>query len=235
MDTAERELRILSDHDLLNVTWTRHAAGERGADPHVHEHHTDAFYVLAGEMTFGLGPDLERLVVPAGTLVVVPPGVVHSFDNDGPAETRFLNMHAPSGGFVEYLRGRGDFDSHDPPADGGRPASAAVVRGPERLDPDPYAFAIKAELEELSVTLLAFRPGWSGVAPHTHDDLVDAFFVLDGDVEFTLGEREHRVGEGMFVAAPPGVWHGFRPAADARALNLHAPDRGFADRLRRRG
>ena len=35
-------------------------------------------------MTFGLGPDLERLVVPAGTFVLVPPGVVHSSTTTAP-------------------------------------------------------------------------------------------------------------------------------------------------------
>src|SRR5712691_3236649 len=119
-DTAERELRILSDHDLLNLAWTRHVAGERGADPHVHKQHSDAFYVLEGQMTFGLGPELEKVVAPAGTLVLVPQGVIHSFDNASDAEVRFLNVHAPSGGFVHYLRGQTGFDSFDPPADGGR-------------------------------------------------------------------------------------------------------------------
>ena len=35
-DTLPRELRILCDHEWLTITWTRHAAGERGAEPHVH-------------------------------------------------------------------------------------------------------------------------------------------------------------------------------------------------------
>jgi mannose-6-phosphate isomerase-like protein (cupin superfamily) len=97
VDTAKRELRILCDHDWLNVTWTRHVAGERGAEPHVHLHHTDAFYVLSGEVTFRLGPGLEEVVGPAGTLILVPPGVVHGFDNESSGEVRFLNMHAPGG------------------------------------------------------------------------------------------------------------------------------------------
>ena len=39
---------------------------------------------------------------------------------------------------------------------------------------------------------------------------------------------------GSFVAAPPGVVHGFRNAADTelRMLNVHAPNVGFAERLR---
>jgi hypothetical protein len=35
------------------------------------------------------------------------------------------------------------------------------------------------------------------------------------------------------MAAPPGVQHGLhRPAGDARLLNFHAPDAGFAGRIR---
>ena len=33
---------------------------------------------------------------------IVPPGVEHAFTSVGPA--RFLNVHAPSCGFTEYLR-----------------------------------------------------------------------------------------------------------------------------------
>jgi mannose-6-phosphate isomerase-like protein (cupin superfamily) len=38
----------------------------------------------------------------AGASVLIPPGVVHEFTGVGRA--RFLNVHAPSCGFVEYLR-----------------------------------------------------------------------------------------------------------------------------------
>ena len=37
-----------------------------------------------------------------GASVVVPPGVPHAFTTVGRA--RFLNVHAPACGFVEYLR-----------------------------------------------------------------------------------------------------------------------------------
>jgi len=57
--------------------------------PHIHKQHADAFYVLEGEVTFGLGPELEKVVAPAGTFVLVPAGVIHGFDNEGPTEARF--------------------------------------------------------------------------------------------------------------------------------------------------
>jgi quercetin dioxygenase-like cupin family protein len=57
----------------------------RWPDPHVHREHTDAFYVLEGELTFAVGPAAERIGVAAGGFVAVPPGVVHSFANESGA------------------------------------------------------------------------------------------------------------------------------------------------------
>ena len=122
VDKPRRTVRLLMAHELLDVTWTRHEAGERGAEPHVHREHTDSFYVLEGELTFRIGPDLEPVTAPADTFVAVPPNVIHGFDNDSSQRAQFLNFHAPSGGFAEYMRGASPgFDSFDPPADGGRP------------------------------------------------------------------------------------------------------------------
>jgi quercetin dioxygenase-like cupin family protein len=237
--TAERELRVLSDHDLLNLTWTRHAAGERGAEPHVHRHHTDAFYVLEGEVTFGLGPELERVIAPAGTLVLVPPGVVHSFDNDGPAEARFLNVHAPGGGFVDYLRGHRSFDSQDPPDDGGRPASDAIIRGPgegERLAVGPNILLLKAEVSDGDGTFylgeITLGP-FPGPPPHVHERHLDSFFVLEGTLTLRLDEVEVQAPAGSYAVAPPGSVHTFsNPGGETvRALNIMAPG-GFEQYLK---
>jgi thiamine-phosphate pyrophosphorylase len=71
-----------------------------GAGGHLHLRHADCFHVLEGELEFRLGGETVR--APAGTTVVVPTGVVHAFTSVGRA--RFLNVHAPSCGFAEYLR-----------------------------------------------------------------------------------------------------------------------------------
>jgi quercetin dioxygenase-like cupin family protein len=127
-DSEERRVEILCDHDELCATWTRFGPGRDGANPHIHRHHTDLFYVLAGELTIGLGADRQETAVPAGSLVVAPPLVVHAFRNASPNELRYLNFHAPGGGFADYLRGVATgFDSEDPPADGGRPVEDALI------------------------------------------------------------------------------------------------------------
>ena len=127
--SEERRVEILCDRDELCVTWTRFGPGREGADPHIHRHHTDLFYVLDGELTIGLGADRQETAVPAGSLVVAPPFVVHAFRNASPTEElRYLNFHAPSGGFADFLRDvTPGFDSEDPPADGGRPVEEALI------------------------------------------------------------------------------------------------------------
>ena len=66
-----------------------------GPDVHAHPAEDDAFYVLEGELTFIL--DEAEVVARAGTFVLVPPGVVHTFANRGDAVVRVLNVHAPAG------------------------------------------------------------------------------------------------------------------------------------------
>jgi mannose-6-phosphate isomerase-like protein (cupin superfamily) len=71
-----------------------------GASKHVHLGHTDCFHVLEGELEVTADGDTIR--ARPGTAMVIPPGVEHAFTSVGSA--RFLNVHAPSRGFAEYLR-----------------------------------------------------------------------------------------------------------------------------------
>jgi thiamine-phosphate pyrophosphorylase len=75
--------------------------GYTGAGLHVHLRHADSFHVLEGGLEVVADGRQHRLGV--GTSVVIPPGVPHSFAPCTPS-VRFLNAHAPSYGFVEYLR-----------------------------------------------------------------------------------------------------------------------------------
>src|SRR4051812_21434109 len=140
-DTAERGSAVLAEREDISITALRHGGGQRGAGPHVHREHSDSFYVLQGEVTFRLGPDLEPVVLGPGGFIGIPPNVIHAFDNDGDVESKILTIHTPDGGFAEYMRAVRDgrkfaWDSFDPPPDGGRPASDAVTSPPgqgERL------------------------------------------------------------------------------------------------------
>jgi len=61
--------------------------------------------------------------------------------------------------------------------------------------------------------------------PHIHTHCEEAFYVLDGEVEFVLGDDTVIGRPGSFVLVPGGVPHTFGNAAAApsRLLVIHAP------------
>lgn len=60
---------------------------------------------------------------------------------------------------------------------------------------------------------------------HVHADCEEAYYVLDGDVEFAVGSRIYVGGPRAFVLVPRGVPHTFGNGGTvlARLLVLHAP------------
>src|ERR1041385_489865 len=239
VDRPEKALRILAELDDVIVTWFRYAPGEKGPDAHVHHHHTDAFYVLDGEVEISLGPERQTVRAPPGTFAAAPPDVVHTFRNASGSDAVFLNLHAPSSGFGEHIRGRNpDFDQHDPPPDGGRPLADAVFTRPDGAETIRSAVSthrVLCDPPQLTAIDMTFQPEFEGVDPHTHPDHVDAFFVLEGAVEFRAGDERHIARPGFFLAAPRNSVHGFRVAGNEpmRCLNLHAAPGGIPDRLRK--
>lgn len=68
--------------------------GGRKPPPHVHTNCEEAFYVLDGEIEFSL--DDETVIGRAGSFVLVPGGVPHTFGNAAASESRLLILHAPA-------------------------------------------------------------------------------------------------------------------------------------------
>jgi mannose-6-phosphate isomerase-like protein (cupin superfamily) len=237
-DRAERTVRIKAGLDAIAVTETRYEPGERGPDAHIHRGHTDAFYVLEGTLDFELGPEREIVRLSGGSFVAAPPNFVHSFRNDGTGSARFLNFHAPSGGFADYLRAMRDgedgswFDQVDPPADGGRPFSDGTILRPgegERIAIGASSVLLKASgassdgqffLSETSV-----EPGFPGPPPHVHRELHDLFFVLEGTLTLLDGDETVAASPGTFACFPPGAVHTFsNPGGEpVRILNFNTP------------
>jgi mannose-6-phosphate isomerase-like protein (cupin superfamily) len=239
-----RDVSLIAALEEITITRYRLGTGERGPDPHVHRKHTDAFYVLDGELGFVLGPDREPVRVGAGGLVAAPPNVIHTFVNDSEGEVRFLNVHTPDGGFAAYMRASRDgdksasFDSFAPPPDGGRPLSDAIVSATgegERLVSGNRTALLKAVLEGMCFAEFELDGRFAGPGLHHHEAEVDAFYVLEGELEITVEEITTVAGPGTLAAVPAGIRHTFAHAGEGRArfLNLHAPDGGFAEFLRR--
>jgi mannose-6-phosphate isomerase-like protein (cupin superfamily) len=79
----------------FNLALITMAPGRDGPPIHDHRNEDDAFYVLDGELTFQV--EGEEILAVAGTFVLVPPGLRHTFANRGDVVARMLNIHAPAG------------------------------------------------------------------------------------------------------------------------------------------
>jgi quercetin dioxygenase-like cupin family protein len=214
----------------------------KGATPHYHEHHTDAFYVLEGELEFTIGR-ATGIAAPAGAAVVAPPGVVHAFTNASGDRVRFLNVHAPDGGFADFLRTvvkgeQATFDSVD--VGGPQEPGGGTVLGPGEgtaFEVGTAASLFKATREAtagfFSLAEVTIQPGTSGPPPHSHRELLDSFYVLEGMLTVRVGDDEAEAPPGTYACVPPGIVHTFANRSDGlvRFLNLNTPG-GWEDYIR---
>ena len=88
----------------------------------------ETFFVLDGTFEFTLGD--ERASLEPGYFALVPPGVPHTFANDGEAEARCLTITGPAGVEAFIARGGavGRLSSSQPSAHGTTPSSRAESR-----------------------------------------------------------------------------------------------------------
>src|ERR687898_3222257 len=217
--------------DELTVTVAR---AQSGATPHVHREHVDVFYVLEGTLVFA---DAE---LGAGDVGYAPPGTAHWFDRDG---GWFFNVHAPGAAYKHRAIARSEgrrvdgatIDTFDAPE--GASAGPVVVRNGEgeQLANEMRTITFKITRPELCLFEFDAGAGASGPVPHVHRRHVDAFYVLEGVLEFWLDGATHRADAGTFVAAPPGTPHTFKNTSGERVrfLNVHAPGMEYDEYFRR--
>jgi mannose-6-phosphate isomerase-like protein (cupin superfamily) len=231
--TAEREGSILLARKQITITHARWAAGQQVAGPHIHHQHTDAFYVLEGELTFEIGRETKTITVSAGGFLAAPPEVAHSFRTDGDRPARWLTIHAHDGGFAAFMRGIRDgvgveWDISAVPADGGLPANDAIVShdlpGEDRTaENQPRLRCALPDLHVADWPLRGRRPLDLGLRDQYSQ--IDTFLILDGAVEATLAGATHTVGPGTLISVPHAVQYTLhrRGPGPVRILTLHAP------------
>lgn len=90
-------------------------------------------------------------------------------------------------------------------------------------------YGIKAKSEDTGGAYALFEttvtPGLPGPPPHIHHREDEAFYVLEGEIEFNVEGNSGTAGPRYFVNIPKGTLHTFRNAGTmpARILALVAP------------
>jgi mannose-6-phosphate isomerase-like protein (cupin superfamily) len=71
--------------------------------------------------------------------------------------------------------------------------------------------------------------GAPGPPLHLHRAFEECWYILEGEVDFSLGEEVRRIGAGGFVLVPRDAPHTFRVAGDAPArwLGIFSPASGL--------
>ncbi len=112
--------------------------------------------------------------------------------------------------------------------------SLADLKGRDDLEGHPgvtaYNFARPGtNCRWLLVTLDVIEPG-GAIEPHYHQgaDFDHAYYVIDGEVIATVGDREYRVGPHSLMIFPCQTVHGFKVVSPggAHVLRLGASDTG---------
>jgi quercetin dioxygenase-like cupin family protein len=100
---------------------------------------------------------------------------------------------------------------------------------------DSYRFLITgAESGGAYFAMEAIVPAGGGPPPHIHRNEDETFYVLEGEVEFLLGDRPVKGTAGDFVNVPRGTVHRFhKRQRGARPPDPHVHADGHREVLRR--
>lgn len=88
-----------------------------------------------------------------------------------------------------------------------------------------------ADTPRFTFAIIEIAPG-RVLEEHVHDGEDDAFYIIEGEMTFMLGDDAAAAPPGTFVLVPPDVSHGFRNDGEVpvRMFNIHAPA-GFDTRI----
>lgn len=110
---------------------------------------------------------------------------------------------------------------------------AVVVRPGEGKRVGNVEFLARtADTPRFNLAVTTIQPRRTGPGAHAHQAEDDAFYMLEGELVFTVEGEEVVAGPGTFLLVPPGLRHDFENRTDAvaRFVNVHAPA-GFDLRL----
>jgi mannose-6-phosphate isomerase-like protein (cupin superfamily) len=112
-----------------------------------------------------------------------------------------------------------------PDAGGGGMPDDAVALGPGegrrfRTGLSHGTVKVESGSADFSVFESSPPPGAPGAPPHVHHSYDEAWFIIEGTVEFVLGDRRERLEAGGFAFAPRGVVHSFANPGPAEARML---------------
>ena len=164
----------------------------------------EAFYVLEGELTFQIGEQV--LTGPAGAFAFARRGTPRTLANLGDDPARYLVVATPAEPGAETVVGDRIAGGEAEPLPTERARINVLLREADSAG-------------AVSVMDNAVAAGFGGPPLH-HHDFDEAFYVLEGELTFQLGEELFTRGTGELAFAPRGAHHTFANLSGAPARQL---------------
>jgi quercetin dioxygenase-like cupin family protein len=195
-----RVLRLEDSGGVLALAEGEVPAGWEGEAPD-HQVSDRGYYVIEGELTVRLGGETTR--VGAGGFVFAPRGVRHSVGNEGDRPARYVLIETPV-------------------------PEAGPDLGPMLVEDVPGRVKVllrSADSAGRIAVMDNFVPAGAKGPPLHHHDFDEAFFILEGEATFQLGDELVTRRAGELVWAPRGAHHAFanQSGADIRWLLICTP------------
>jgi quercetin dioxygenase-like cupin family protein len=210
-------LRGEDSDGILSMSGNTVPPGWEGPPLHRHEF-DEAYYVLEGELTFQIGDQL--VTAAAGRLAFAAAGVPHTLTNLGEGDARYLLLSTPAA-----------FEREPTPeltSVGPKIGERSDLPAPRPLENLPGRVRVLLRGAEsagrVAIMDNSVPAGVKGPPLH-HHEFDEAFYVIDGEVTFRLGDELVTRGAGELVFAPGGAQHTFanRSGSDARMLLVCTP------------
>jgi mannose-6-phosphate isomerase-like protein (cupin superfamily) len=247
-----------SETQLTEVGWNRWRKGMEGP-PHSHEAKEQIFYLTDGEGIVVVGP--ARYAVKPGSLIYVPPTVVHQtiVTGDAPLSYFLFNSfldaakegHASFAEHIEKVQEIRRQQAHFQQAAVAGAEASGVSGHPGKHVEDIHQGRLfdfgsntstllleRNETRRCEVTLVTWPKGNKG-AMVAHKEKEQTFFVLSGHGQVTIGTETFDVGVGDVVFVPWNTPH-TTAAPDVElsylcfnTLVIAPPDKSFAESYQR--
>jgi quercetin dioxygenase-like cupin family protein len=218
--------------ETLGAYSLRYSLQPAGGGPefHTHTNEDEGWYVLEGELSFQVGDRL--LVGSAGSFVFAPRETHHRYWNSGASTAKFLMMFSP-GGLEKMFQERRSIPERDPskitadqspeykekakavgakyglrhtagPA--GNRKALLVPPAVENSSSDRVTINANETLGAFSMTEFTLKP--QSVRQPLNDMKEDAaWYVINGELSFEIGDQKFVAPQGGFVLLPRGTRH----------------------------
>ena len=223
-----------------------------GPEAHTHSHLVEAWLISEGALKF---QTRERVLdAPAGTFVLVPPGVEHRFWTEPGQQVKVVQLISPPG-FEKFLDERFKLSSYDP-ARTQAEQSTEWKRAAEELA-SKYGGGAAEVHSDLPPRVIGPDEGWVSASPNDRQRILadfthtggayqlierryspgkalpwisatqdEAFYIVSGDFTVQLRDRRFALVAGDFLFLPRKTEHRLRNTSTAPAQVLILASKG---------